>query len=53
MAPRRADGNGSTETSAEITKRLPAVGRRSPGAPYEQYEVRVKAKNGEDDDVTD
>ena len=43
-----ADGSDSTETSTKITKRLPAD-TAEPLKPRTQYEVRVRAKNGEGD----
>ena len=49
--PHGEDGSDSTETSAKITRRLPGD-TEDPLEPRTQYEVRVKAKNGEDDDVT-
>ena len=41
----------NADTSTKITRRLPA-GTADPLEPRIQYEVRVKAKNGEDDSVT-
>ena len=48
--PHGADDN-STETSTEITRRALAPGA-DPLEPRTQYEVRVKAKNGENDNDT-
>ena len=51
--PHGADGNDSTETSTEITRRLPGA-TEDRLKPRTQYEVRVRAKNGEpEDDVAD
>ena len=49
--PHGSDGNNSTETNTKITRRLPGV-TEAPLKSRTQYEVRVKAKNGEDDSVT-
>ena len=46
--PHGTDIAGNTDTSAEITRRLPAE-NSEPLEPRTQYEVRVRAKNGEGD----
>ena len=48
--PHGADDSDSTDTSTEITRRAPDV-NADPLEPSTQYEVRVRAKNGEDDDT--
>ncbi|MYD52250.1 MAG: hypothetical protein F4W93_12335 [Dehalococcoidia bacterium] len=51
--PHGSDGSDSTETSTKITRRLPAP-NADPLKPRTQYEVRVRAKNGEPaDNVAD
>ena len=49
--PHGTDDAGNTDRSAKITRRLPGVDE-DPLEPRTQYEVRVKAKNGEDDSTT-
>ena len=46
--PRITDGAGNTDRSAKITRRAPADDA-DPLKPRTQYEVRVRAKNGEGD----
>ena len=46
--PHEKDGGGNTDTSTEIDRRAPALDAE-PLEPSTQYEVRVRAKNGEGD----
>ena len=48
--PHGTDDAGNTETSTKITRRLPAE-EAEPLKPRTQYEVRVRARNGENDSM--